>query len=192
LLSCVDLAVAIWGVMRAGDGQMALPRPIRAEFVRARRETMAVFIAIALILGFQAVLVANTPESGPVLSVASLTGNVSQIVVLALLLTVMLRRLDAWARHEGIMAGQPLVPDDGERLTEAARMGRPLIHDINNKLGHAVGTLDLLSVDPDLTEAQHVELERVAESLGQATTQLRALQRLVRGLGVPSEQATEV
>jgi hypothetical protein len=105
LFACVCLAVAGWGVLRAGDGQMALPRPIRAEYVRGRREQMAVYAAISLILGFQAVLVANTPESGPVLSLASLTGNLSQIGVLVLLLAMMLRRLDAWARHEGVMAG---------------------------------------------------------------------------------------
>jgi hypothetical protein len=75
------------------------------------------------------------------------------------------------------------VPDDGEKLSEAARIGRPMIHAINNDLGQVMGTLDLLTVDPALPEGQQVELELAVERLGSAATRLRELQRLVRSLG---------
>jgi hypothetical protein len=183
LLACACFAVALWGCLHAGDGRMAFARPIRAEFVRGRREQMGAYLAIALMLGAQAVVVANVPESEGLPPVPAISGNLAQIVVLAILLALMLRRLDTWARHEAVMGEQPLVPDGAERLTEAARLGRPMIHAINNDLSIVVGTLDLLSIEAGLTADQHAALELAAERLGSASDQLGHLQRLVRALG---------
>lgn len=192
LLGCVDLAVALWGVLHAGDGQMAFPRPLRQELVRGRREQMGAYLAISLILGFQAVLVANVPEPTGGMSVSSLTGNLAQIAVLGLLLALMLRRVNCWAHHEAVVGEAPLLPDDHDRLTEAARLGRPMIHAVNNDLAFVMGTLDLLSTDATLTEDHRHELEQAARRLGLATAQLKRLQRLVRSLGTdrPAEPLT--
>lgn len=182
LLGCIGIALALWGLLHAEDGQFAYALPVRRREIRDRRMLMGGHILIHLVLGIQSVLVASTPDVYP-LSTASITGNLSLIATLLVMVTLALRAIHRWSEYEEVVGQQPFTPTTDERLTEAARIGRPMVHAALGDLQIVATTLDLLATNTALSPDELASLDVATGRIQMAAEQIGYLQMLVRGLG---------
>lgn len=181
VLAFALLAACGWGLMRAEDGQYAFAAPVRAREISERRVILAAHATVGALLGLQSVVVAGMPDAYP-LSAASASGSVTLILSLAALFWLTVHRIGCWASLEETIGRRPFTPTTDERLTEAARIGRPMIHRLNTDLAIVAGVVDTLAVRGPLTQDQVGDLEMAADSMSLAIDQIQRLQALVRGL----------
>lgn len=181
-VACCGVAVSLWGLLRAGDGKFAFASVIRDRMIADRRTEMIAFLAINLVLGFQTTIAAATPDP-LVLTPGALGANLSPLVTLLLLLGLALQQVHRWTHFEEVVGAQPLNPTDSERMTETARIGRPMLHTLVNDLAISASAIELLLRADNLTPEQAADLRMILERHTLAAGQVHHLQRLVRSLG---------
>lgn len=181
VLACALLGLCGWGFVRVEDGQYAFAAPIRGREIAERRVVLAAHATIAVFLGLQSLVVAGAPDAYP-LAPTAVSGSVTLILSLAALLWLTAHRIGRWADLEERVGRAPFTPTPDERLTEAARVGRPMLHRVNGDLHVVQGVVDTLAVHGPLSQAQRSDLELAADSIALASQQIQYLQTLVRGL----------
>lgn len=181
LLVVIAIGCAVWAIFHSSDGNLAFAAPIRERMVRRRQWQAMAYIAIEMILGFQATVAALTPGSAT-LSIPMLTVSVASILILIILIWITLAQALGWAEFQRLIMDRPLDPDSEELASEVNIDGRQLLHQIRNDLNITAGVIEMQRAHPSLTPEQQEDLDRAETALMGASEKVNLLHALVRSL----------
>lgn len=196
ILVAVAIGCAVWAMAHSGDGKFAFAAPIRERMVRRRQWQAVAYIAIEMILGWQATVAALTPNPAA-LSPPALTVSLASILTLIILISITLSQSLGWSEFQRIIMDRPLDPDAEELAAEVNADGRQLLHQIRSDLCIAIGMIAMQRVQKTTASEQKDGLGQAQEDLDQAEVALLKaaakvdrLHELIRSLsptGAPQE-----